>query len=231
MSQRENVVASKAKNPCFTLQQIADECGGISRERARQILKSEGLNTRSIKYHKTYICNYCKKEFEGYRKLPRMFCSMECRKNYNRVEIICDGCGILFERKVSEVVRDFSGYSYGHSFCSRECMTNWRIRTGFYGNTLSAMGKSGQFASLSWIREKYGDIDGMGLIEILFVNNIKHIFIVCNNCGKTTEKSFNEISIAVENGSNGKLFYCSRECCFEWRRNNSNEWREVCQKT
>jgi len=225
MSNRESVVKARKGNKCFTLQQIGDMCGGISRERVRQILESEGLDTKSVRYA-TYVCNYCKKEFVQSIKFAKPFCSVECKSKHSNVDVACDNCGKLFKKKIYSIMRDIKYYGQQHSFCCRSCFDEWKIKSGFYDNKFTAMGKSGKFASLSWIIEKYGDVRDIDLVEILFREDIRHLFINCENCGKITEKSFSEITSSIQNGSHGKLFFCSRECCYEWRKNNDYQWRK-----
>ena len=86
MINRELVKTARLKNPCATLQQIGNDIG-ITRERVRQILSEEGLNTSAWK--QTYYCLNCDKEIATGRK----FCSKRCDSDYTRIQIECPVCG------------------------------------------------------------------------------------------------------------------------------------------
>jgi PP-loop superfamily ATP-utilizing enzyme len=46
-SVREHAIKLREKSPCMTLQAIGDKCG-VSKERVRQILQSEGMETKLL---------------------------------------------------------------------------------------------------------------------------------------------------------------------------------------
>lgn len=120
---RQNTVAKLRKqNPCFTLQQIGDLAGGISRERVRQILKDKNMPTiheRSMNHR----CANCNQKFYNWSKTA-VFCSMDCRKEYSRGLFTCDYCGRVFKRHVSQVAKNMRMHpeiNNPHVFCDRHC--------------------------------------------------------------------------------------------------------------
>ncbi len=78
-------------------------------------------------------CNHCGELFMGNKN--RKYCSPECGsksvlgkvlpKRGKRVNLICDWCGIKFNRLECNIKE-----SYNHCFCSTKCMSEWkRINT------------------------------------------------------------------------------------------------------
>lgn len=116
MTIRESVKTLRIKNPCLTLQQIADKVGLTSRERVRQILSEAGLQT--IHYHnkKEVHCLKC-----GKITTHKYFCSLKCRGEYNHIQLECAECGKIIKRYPSQLLdRDNYHHNNGY-FCSNVC--------------------------------------------------------------------------------------------------------------
>ncbi len=122
----KGVVEARNENPCATLQQIGNKFG-VTRERVRQILKRDGLETRHFRQH--YLCNHCRKVIIGNRGLKPKFCSRVCRSKYYDVELICDGCGKSFIRKIHNIRialrRPMGGKEEKLWFCGYGCHGLW----------------------------------------------------------------------------------------------------------
>lgn len=117
---REDVINIRRSNPCATLQGIADKVG-VSRERIRQILESERLQTKH--YKQKYDCLNCHNIFTPKSsKRGLRFCSVKCKYEYTHPLIICDNCGILFRKSASYIRRESKSIRYkGNNYCSRKC--------------------------------------------------------------------------------------------------------------
>ncbi len=107
---RQDLISLKKKFPCYTLQQIGNEYG-ITKERVRQILSSEGVDTTL--YNPKKICQKCggKKE-KGQRK----YCK-KCADELQYIHIRCEKCHRLFRRSVHYVIYN----NPEHMFCSNKC--------------------------------------------------------------------------------------------------------------
>ena len=122
---RESVVTIRKKNPCATLAQIGDKVG-ISRERVRQILKSEGGKTRHLDIKHQYYCLNCAKVFKSYSSKNPKWCSLLCRHEYSCIPVTCNICGKLFRKKQSALVAQSNDSRYrGNDYCSRKCFGVW----------------------------------------------------------------------------------------------------------
>ena len=135
---REVVKKLRIKNPCASAQDIAQKVG-ISRERVRQILSSEGLEIKSVLRGKPKIrvCMNCLKEFDNKLKQGKKFCSRKCWSDYSRITLVCQVCGKNFKRRASEVIYYFNHPQLGNGkiresiCCSRIC--NGKLRGSNYG--------------------------------------------------------------------------------------------------
>lgn len=118
------VIALKQANPSMTLQAIGNQCGGICRERVRQILNKANINTRNYKY----LCTVCG---EPIRKHGTGMCA-ECHHNkiYGRTN--CTSCGAVIERRKALLnlhnapfnKKRVHKYS-GQYFCNKICFGKW----------------------------------------------------------------------------------------------------------
>lgn len=146
-STRERVKRLRRINPCLTLQSIGDACG-ISRERVRQILNSENMETKGVVFKR--LCLNC----EGFLKSGnRKFCSPKCRYEYNYPLVECMQCHKLF--------RKWQGYlkRYSHHFCSRSCKGKWVINR--YGTKLKGGARKYDYSLILKLKGeglKYKDI-------------------------------------------------------------------------
>ncbi len=114
---REQVKAIRTANPCAVLQKIGDKVG-LSRERVRQILKSEGLQT--IHYKQTYVCLNCQKEFlPACYSASKKWCSRNCKHEYTHPLVECDNCHELFRRVRGQLCQPTMKHT--HYFCSKFC--------------------------------------------------------------------------------------------------------------
>ena len=107
----------RRNNPCYTLQQIANEFG-VSRERVRQILSLHQKRTRHLKTTK-YCCLRCGVEITKNRK----YCSQKCFFEDHNILVTCDHCGKQFYRMVSAVLsypnRPMNPRNF--IFCDKSC--------------------------------------------------------------------------------------------------------------
>lgn len=92
---------------------------GVSRERAREIVKRLDLGDLVRAKHWSFYCLDCGK--------PIYHGAIRCRQcsRAKRVTLTCDFCGKQFERKESEARR------YKKHFCSRSCSRNYARDYGF----------------------------------------------------------------------------------------------------
>lgn len=115
------IVNMRKINPCATLEQIGIK-NNVSRERVRQILDKANLPTRHYIKRTLYTCLNCGKETTN----KHGFCSLLCRKAYNTITLVCDGCGRLFPRKKADVLTHNEDRGYkGHCFCSHKCQLEY----------------------------------------------------------------------------------------------------------
>ena len=121
VDKRHSIIATRDRNPCATLQQIADKYD-ITRERVRQVLASEGRATKAIRLpNPNYICPYCG-GVKSWVSAQCENCQEAERAKVRWVTLICDQCGGTFERRQSEVLirAKLRGYQ-GRIFCSKRC--------------------------------------------------------------------------------------------------------------
>ena len=100
--------------PCLTLQEVGDKLG-VTRERARQLLKAGEMPTKHYHYNSKCHCAKCGKKL----KVPSQ--SGLCHDCWATplVPLICDQCGVLFYRRQAQVLnpcQPHTGY-----YCSRQC--------------------------------------------------------------------------------------------------------------
>lgn len=110
---RQQVVELRQKNPCMTSTWIADKVG-LSRERVRQILKSEGLMTK----RPPRLCPQCGKTVRSRRQV---YCSWKCRRKDTYIKAACDYCGKLKEVRASYIVSQQGIRGYNNFYCGLSC--------------------------------------------------------------------------------------------------------------
>ena len=122
IASRDRVIALRKHNPDMTLIEIGNEIG-ITRERVRQILVSEQLETRSTSQipRPMPLCKRCGISVP-YRR--RTFCSAICQHPAGRVVVNCRYCGkeISLMASIYKSRSDRSKYIH----CSRTCRDNSR---------------------------------------------------------------------------------------------------------
>ena len=119
---REQIVTLRTNNPNLPAVQIA-EFLSISRERVRQILKTEGLPTRVKPYYGD--CKVCGESLESGRKA---YCSLACRSVDCRVSFRCDYCGEAKE-VLQSVYNAQKRRGYRFMYCSISCRNfgKWNV--------------------------------------------------------------------------------------------------------
>ena len=123
ISTRQRVVTLRSHYPTLPAVRIA-ELLSISRERVRQILKTEGLLTRIKPDYGD--CIVCGTALEIGRK---SYCSMACKSADCRVTFRCDYCGHSKEI-LQSVYNAQKRRGYQYMYCSIRCWNNgkWTVR-------------------------------------------------------------------------------------------------------
>lgn len=117
------VLNTKLRNPCATLQQIGDKYG-LSRERIRQILEPYNLPAgRSIRGLYSRTCPSC----GGEKNEGAKICSKCLRRNgYARlIPIACEVCGKIVYRSEKNVIWKIKNKKQEHFWCSNKCKGRW----------------------------------------------------------------------------------------------------------
>ena len=119
---RIRVVELRTHHPHMTLREIGEELG-ITRERVRQILTSEKLETRSTARIPIPMpsCKRCGNPVP-YRK--RLFCSRICQRPTGRTIVMCHSCGKEISLMTS--IYKTRHARAAHIHCSRTCRDNSR---------------------------------------------------------------------------------------------------------
>ncbi len=126
------VMELRQHNPCWTLEKIGTILG-ISRQRVEQHLAKAQMPTASLRPH--LHCLNCSKEFWPFRKegyISSLFCSKECKFDYQNIILVCDQCGGHFRRPAKRVVWQMNHANplrktarAEHCFCSKQCQGQW----------------------------------------------------------------------------------------------------------
>jgi len=130
---KTEVIQTKLRNPCATLQQIGNKYG-ITRERVRQILEPFDLPTsRDIRGKILRICPIC-----GCEKAPNRRCCSLCAEKWHKdryIQLACEVCGILYPRRAKELIYHINKRGYKHQFCGKKCQGVWLAKGyGFHRN-------------------------------------------------------------------------------------------------
>jgi len=110
-----DIIEYRKNNPCLTLQQVADKFG-VSRENIRQKCRRSGIESKSLRYRKK-VCPLCK--VNNLKRL-QVICA-ECYHKQHNVILICDNCGIEFNRFQTTVIHNLDKDRNKHVFCGRKC--------------------------------------------------------------------------------------------------------------
>ena len=122
---REHAIKLREKSPCMTLQAIGDKCG-VSKERVRQILQSEGMETKHVDTRTKYYCSRCgKRILEPYNrtngtKTLKKLCNT-CYHEWHHVKVICSVCGKEFEIKTGALMDRLRSSKSKEIICSIAC--------------------------------------------------------------------------------------------------------------
>lgn len=124
---RSKVLALVHLDQYATQTQIA-RAVGVSRERVRQILKTEGIAFGRYWGRPKPTCPSCGK--------PMSYTSKSCRKCWEasrRVILVCEMCGKSFSRKNSDINRA-KKHGYKHIWCSKHCQGIWAGKNHGWGS-------------------------------------------------------------------------------------------------
>jgi len=112
---RPQLIKLRLENPNATLSQLG-KLVGCTDERVRQILKSEGLPTKSL--HPTHPCLNCGKPLKKQKK----YCNRKCWHEYTYTWLTCPTCGKLFESRIGLPAFKVSrGKRTSEFYCSKRC--------------------------------------------------------------------------------------------------------------
>ena len=118
---RDIVTYLRRTSPDMTLQEIGSHVG-ISRERVRQILVSEQLETRSRgRYLPLPVCLYCGTSLPNRQ---RKYCDSKCQYPNGKTTVYCNYCNKEMIFMTSVYLSRTSRAKYIH--CSRSCRDNHR---------------------------------------------------------------------------------------------------------
>jgi len=114
---RKQVRELRLSDLFLTMSEIGQKVD-ISRQRVFQILKEEGLPTKHRTREYLYECPVCG------TMSPFKFCSIECKKQWQMIPIVCTRCGKLFFRSSHQFFINYPHHSDG-LFCSKACTGKW----------------------------------------------------------------------------------------------------------
>ena len=119
---REKIINYRKNNPHLTLEAIGISVG-VTKERVRQILNSENLETRSLHRIPAPMpkCRACDKPV-NYRR--RIYCSSECQYPDGRTSTTCHAC----KKEITLMTSVYNSRMRRAKFihCSRPCRDNTR---------------------------------------------------------------------------------------------------------
>ena len=155
-SVREHAIKLREKSPCMTLQAIGDKCG-VSKERVRQILQSEGMETKHIDTSIKYYCSRCgKRVFDQYHRnngKPRGLCYY-CSQEWHHVKVICSVCGKEFEIKTGTLMARLRRSKSKEIICSIACRNKAKCKYDHLFRPVARDNANGMSVRNSFI--KYG---------------------------------------------------------------------------
>ena len=110
---RKRVRELRVSDLFMTMSEIGQKVN-ISRQRVFQILKEEGLPTRRKIRKFLYECPVCD------TISATKFCSLACKKQWQRIPIVCTRCGKLFYSNRHQFFISYPHHNKG-LFCSKVC--------------------------------------------------------------------------------------------------------------
>lgn len=120
-STRDVVLRLRLENPLISASAIA-RLVNRSRERVRQILLSEGLETKRIKVRR--FCETCGAVLN---RRQRRFCSRPCVFESHYITIVCDVCELSF-RRTKGWANAAIKRQYSHIFCTKFCQGRYMTK-------------------------------------------------------------------------------------------------------
>lgn len=110
----EAAVTIKTKSICGAVNLLA----AIFHEDANELKIKYGLPTA---YHP---CLHCRQLTD--KRNP--FCSNQCRCAYAHIKVVCDECGVIFDRLQGQLIYWIGKRNQKHVFCSRKCLGKFTAR-------------------------------------------------------------------------------------------------------
>ena len=126
-NRNNKIVAMRKSNPCMTLQEVGTHLG-LTRERIRQILQSEGQPTRRYVAGRTWVCQKCGVTYHLSRHHTHHLYCPACKEIGAKIPVACDQCGKIKFMYAIQVLRKqaTTGTANEHFFCDRHCYDKWR---------------------------------------------------------------------------------------------------------
>lgn len=129
---REKVLNMRRLNACATLVEIGEKYG-VSRERVRQILASEGKETHHYVKGRTFICNNCGVSYQTHTKrgekghYSKLYCQGCKGKVTRKIPVSCDVCGTITYRYAAHILnkQTVNGKVRERFFCGSRCKGLW----------------------------------------------------------------------------------------------------------
>jgi aldehyde:ferredoxin oxidoreductase len=113
---RQQIINLRKASPCINCRQIGDKVG-VSRERVRQILSQNNLQTKRFKPPKPKVqCLNC-----GKPTTHKQFCSIQCGKDYKQISVECSECGRIFQISKNELIHRIKRHKIDEIFCNKQC--------------------------------------------------------------------------------------------------------------
>ena len=157
-SVREHAIKLREKSPCMTLQAIGDKCG-VSKERVRQILQSEGMETKHLDTKTKYYCSRCGKRIKGTStrkdgtKVPRQLCQ-NCYDEWHHTKVTCSVCGKEFEMRTGVLMTRLRRSKSKQIICSSACRGKAKCKYDHLFSPMARDNANGMSVRSSFI--KYG---------------------------------------------------------------------------
>ena len=127
---RNKIIQLRKENPRWTLQKIANESGGISKQRVWSILKSENLPTkmfnRSLNINRYKNCHFCKSIMP--RGTGSNYCNSICRENDLFINYPCSLCHKNMRLNKNIMLNKVQKLQQYNFFCTKKCYGQYRTK-------------------------------------------------------------------------------------------------------